>query len=163
MNLGLPPARQIAAHQRVEIILERTDLVDRPFLRQGGESVGGRAVAVIVERRRLAPQRDVDGQRDLLDRREAVELVGAQVARQVDEFIRAIRTSLIAPSRATSLLGFWQMAQLLDWVPILRGTKDARSPLHAFAHPLLAPSLVGNATIFIRYAKLEIATRAEFV
>ena len=56
-ELGLSPARRIAAHQRVEVILELADLVDRPFLRQGGEGVGGRAGAVIVERRRLVRMR----------------------------------------------------------------------------------------------------------
>jgi hypothetical protein len=71
------PARSVPARQRVEIVLERTDLVDRPFFRQSGEGVGGRAGAIIVERRRVATERDVDGQRDLLDRREAVELVSA--------------------------------------------------------------------------------------
>ena len=65
-ELGHPPARGVAAHQRVEIILERADLVDRPFLRQRGEGVRRRAGAIIVERRRLAPQRDIDRQRDLL-------------------------------------------------------------------------------------------------
>ena len=70
-------------------------MVDRPFLRQRGESVRRRAGATIVERRHLAPERDVDGQRDLLDRREAVELVGADVARQVEELVvgRTVWTS----------------------------------------------------------------------
>jgi hypothetical protein len=41
--LGL---RQVAGHQRVEIILERADLVGRLFLGQGSEGVEGRARAV---------------------------------------------------------------------------------------------------------------------
>ena len=123
-ELGHPPARRIAAHQRVEIILELADLVDRPFLRQRGEGVGGRAGAIIVERRRLAPERDVDGQRDLLDRREAVELVGAHVPRQVEQLARGRRTNISAQPRATSLLGSWQTARLLDRVPILRWVRD---------------------------------------
>ena len=60
-ELGHPPSREVAAHQRVEIILERTDLVGRPFLGQGGEGVGRGAGAVIVEGRRVASQRDIDG------------------------------------------------------------------------------------------------------
>jgi hypothetical protein len=50
-ELGLAPARQIAAHQGVEIILERADLVGRPFLGQSGAGVGRGADAIIVEGR----------------------------------------------------------------------------------------------------------------
>ncbi len=50
-ELHHPPPRRIAAHQCVEIVLELADLINRPFLRQGGEGVGGRAGAVVVERR----------------------------------------------------------------------------------------------------------------
>ena len=38
-ELGLAPAREVTARQRVEIVLERADLVGRPFLGQGGEGV----------------------------------------------------------------------------------------------------------------------------
>jgi hypothetical protein len=86
-ELGLAPARQIAAHQRVEIILERADLVGRPFLRQGGEGVGRGAGAIIVEGRGVAPQRDVDGERDLLERAHAIEPMRADVARQIEQLI----------------------------------------------------------------------------
>ena len=55
-ELGHPPSREVAAHQGVEIILERADLVGRPLLRQGGEGVGRGAVAAIVEGRRVASQ-----------------------------------------------------------------------------------------------------------
>ena len=81
------PARRIAAHQRVEIVLELPDLIERPFLRQRREGVGGRAGAIIVERRRVAPQRDVDGERDLLDRAHAVEPMGADVAREIEQLV----------------------------------------------------------------------------
>jgi hypothetical protein len=67
--------------------VELADLVDRPFLRQGREGVGSGARAVIVDRRRLVTKPDDDGQRDLLDRREAVELVGADVPRQVEQLV----------------------------------------------------------------------------
>ena len=86
-ELGLAPARQIAAHQRVEIILERADLVGRPFLGQSGEGVGRGAGAVIVEGRGVAPERDVDGERDLLDRAHAIEPMGAQIARQIEQLL----------------------------------------------------------------------------
>ena len=86
-ELGHPPSRQVAAHQRVEIILERADLVGGPFLGQGGEGVGLGAGAVIVERRRVAPQRDIDGERDLLDRAHPVEPVGAKVAREIEKLV----------------------------------------------------------------------------
>jgi hypothetical protein len=85
-ELGLPPARQIAAHQSV-IVLERADLIGRPFLGQGGEGVRRGAGAVIVEGRGVAPQRDVDGQRDLLDRAHAIEPMSAEVVRDVDELL----------------------------------------------------------------------------
>ena len=84
-EFGLAAARQIAAHQRVEIILERADLVGRPFLGQGGEGVGRGARAVIIEGRGVAPERDVDGERDLLDRAHAIHPMGAEVARQIEE------------------------------------------------------------------------------
>src|ERR1700733_1344602 len=84
-ELRLAPARQVATHQRVEIVLERADLVGGPFLRQGGEGVGRGARAVIVERRGVAPQRDVDGESDLFDRAHAIHPMGAEVARQVEE------------------------------------------------------------------------------
>ena len=83
----MPPAREVAAHQRVEIILERADLVGGPLLRQGGEGVGRGAGAVIVEGRCVAPERDIDGERDLLDRAHAVEPMGAQVARQIEKLV----------------------------------------------------------------------------
>jgi hypothetical protein len=54
------PAAGIAGHQRVEIILELADLIDAPFLRQSGEGIGDRSGAIIIERRRIAPQRDID-------------------------------------------------------------------------------------------------------
>jgi hypothetical protein len=65
--------------------VEGADLVGRPFLGQRGEGVGRGARAVIVEGRGVAPQRDVDGQRDLLDRAHAIEPMSAQVARQIEE------------------------------------------------------------------------------
>ena len=71
--------------KRVEIILERADLIGRPFLGQRGEGVRRGAGAVIVEGRGVAPQRDVDGERDLLDRAHAIEPMGAHVARQIKE------------------------------------------------------------------------------
>jgi hypothetical protein len=66
-ELGLSPPRQIAAHPRVEIVLERADLVGRPFPGQGGEGVGRRARLVIVERGGVASERDIDGEGDLLE------------------------------------------------------------------------------------------------
>ncbi len=41
----------------------------------------------MVEGRGVAPQRDVDGERDLLDRAHAVEPVRAHVARQIEQFV----------------------------------------------------------------------------
>jgi hypothetical protein len=49
------PARQVAAHQRVKIVLELPYLIDRPILRQRGEGIRNRAGVVVVERRLLAP------------------------------------------------------------------------------------------------------------
>ncbi len=66
------PPRQIAGHQRVEIVLKRLYLIDRPFLRQRREGIRYGARVVAIERRLLAPQRDVDRQRDLLDGRKCV-------------------------------------------------------------------------------------------
>jgi len=40
----------------------------------------------MVERRRVPSQRDVDRQRDLLDRAHAVEPMGAAIARQIEQF-----------------------------------------------------------------------------
>jgi len=57
-ELGHAPARRISAHQRVEIILELTDLVD-VHSSAASRTRQGRAGAIIVERRRLAPQRDL--------------------------------------------------------------------------------------------------------
>ena len=84
-KLGLAPAREIAAHQGVEIVLERADLVGRPFPGQSGEGVRGGAGAVIVERRGVAPERNIDGERDLFDRAHAIEPVRAHIARQIEE------------------------------------------------------------------------------
>ena len=86
-ELGHAPARQIAAHQRVEIILKRPDLVGGPLLGECRERVGRGAELVIVEGRDVAPDRDVDGERDLLDRAHAVEHMDARVARQIEEFV----------------------------------------------------------------------------
>ena len=86
-EFGLASARQIAAHQRVEIILERADLVGGPFLGQRGEGVRRGAGAVIVEGRGVAPERDVDGERDLLDRAHAIEPMGARIAWQIEELL----------------------------------------------------------------------------
>jgi len=49
------------------------------------EGVGDGARVVIFEGAGLAPERDVDRERDLLDRTIATEPVRAQVARQVEE------------------------------------------------------------------------------
>ncbi len=87
LELGLATARKVAAHQSVEIVLERADLVGRPFLGQGGEGVRRGAGAVIVEGRGVAPERNVDGERDLLDRAHAVEPMRADVARQIKELL----------------------------------------------------------------------------
>jgi|ERR1700722_900647 hypothetical protein len=84
-EFGLAPARKVAAHQRVEIVLERADLVSRPFVGQGGESIGRGAGAVMVEGRGVTPERNVDGKGDLLDRAHAVEPMGAEVAWQIEE------------------------------------------------------------------------------
>ena len=46
MNLTMRRLRRVAAHQRVEIVLELPDLVGRPFLRQRRESVGRRAATL---------------------------------------------------------------------------------------------------------------------
>jgi hypothetical protein len=89
--------------------------------------------------------------------------MGADVAREIEQLVRGRRTNNIGPPWATSLLGFWQMAQLLDRIPILRGVAGSRTPTHTLARPLLAPFLVGYAEIVVRHAKLEIATRAELV
>ena len=86
-ELDHAPVRRIAAHQRVEIILELADLIDRPFLRQGGETVGRRAGAIVVQRRSLAAQRDIDGERDLLHRAHAIEPVRARIAREIDQLV----------------------------------------------------------------------------
>ena len=48
-EFGLASARQVAAHQRVEIVLERADLVGRPFPGQSGEGV--RASILLGERK----------------------------------------------------------------------------------------------------------------
>jgi transposase len=71
----------------IEIVLELSYLIDGPILRQLGEGIRDRAGVVVVERRLLAPERDIDRQRDLLDRREAVESMRARVARQIEKFV----------------------------------------------------------------------------
>jgi hypothetical protein len=86
MNLVWRRRARLPLSSHVEIVLERADLVGRPFLGQGGEGVRRGAGAVIVEGRGVAPQRDVDGERNLLDRAHAVEPMGAEVARQIEEF-----------------------------------------------------------------------------
>ena len=86
-ELGLAPPSQVAAHQCVEIVLERADLVGRPFLGQRGEGVGRGAHAIVIERRRVAPQGNIDGERDLLDRAHAIEPVRTHVARQIEELL----------------------------------------------------------------------------
>jgi hypothetical protein len=69
--------------ESVEIIPELPYLIDGPILRQRGEGIRDRAGVVVIERRLLAPQSDVDRQRDLLDRGEAVEPMRAHIARQI--------------------------------------------------------------------------------
>ena len=73
----------------VEIILSLPYLIDRPFLRQRGEGIGNRPGVVIIQRRVLAPQRDIDRQRNLLDRREAIKPMRTHVALQIQQFVAA--------------------------------------------------------------------------
>ena len=78
---------EIAAHKSVEIVLELPDPIERPFLRQGRGGVRRRADAVIIERRGVAPEREVDAEGHLLDRAHAIEPVRARIARKIEPFV----------------------------------------------------------------------------
>src|SRR5271169_2470761 len=81
-------AAETTGQQRVEIILKPFYLIDRPLLRERREAIGNGAGAVVVERRHVSAQRDVDGERDLLDQAHGVAPVRTDVARQVEQFVR---------------------------------------------------------------------------
>ena len=71
------------------VIEARKDQIaaQNPFLGESSEGVGRRAGAIIVEGGRVAPERNIDGERDLLDRAHAIEPVGARVARQIKQLL----------------------------------------------------------------------------
>jgi hypothetical protein len=77
--------RGVAGELGVPIILELLDLVRRPALRHADERVGDRAFGEVVELPELAAQPDVDRHQHLLHRRKAVDPVGANIARPVDD------------------------------------------------------------------------------
>src|SRR5579875_3475477 len=81
------PLAELAREERVPIGLELADLVDGPARRHADERLGHAALGVVAELEHRAAERDVDAHHHLLHRREAVDLVGAQVARRVDELV----------------------------------------------------------------------------
>src|SRR6185437_2353873 len=65
------------------------DLVGGPLLGRLHNRFRHIAFCVVIEQVHLPAQADVDGQNDLLDRREAEELVRTDVARSVDQLLRS--------------------------------------------------------------------------
>ena len=77
----------IAGEDAVEPLLELPDLLGVPAVRRVQQPGRHIAFGEMLQLHHLAPQRDVDRHHDLLDRTEAIGLVRARVARQVEQLV----------------------------------------------------------------------------
>ncbi len=89
-ELGTAAPGEVAGELGVPIVLELLDLLRGPRRRHADQRVGDRALGEIIELPQLAAQPDVDRHQHLLNRRVAVDLVGAHIARPVDDVARRV-------------------------------------------------------------------------
>ena len=87
-NKGDPAAaRGVTGQSAVKPILELADLIGGPLLGNLRHSFRNVAFGIVIQQVELAAKTNVDGKDDLLDGREAEELVRAQITRPVNELV----------------------------------------------------------------------------
>src|SRR5579871_2312379 len=77
----------VPGQSAIKPFLKFADLVSRPFLGDLGQRFRHIALSVVIQQMNLAAKADVDGENDLLDRREAEKLMRAHVAGTIDELV----------------------------------------------------------------------------
>ena len=80
----------IALYQAVPVVLVSLDLVWIPLFRHRDQRFRNVALREVLQLAHLTTQGNVDCHHDLFDRRKSIHLVGADVARTIDQFVAGV-------------------------------------------------------------------------